>query len=275
MIRLDHVSATFPGLLFALLVAAAIPAGAQGFRATGGAVPIQVSADNGIEWDQDTRAVTARGNAVAIRGELTVRSNVLRAYYRDASTSGTEIWRLDAQGSVVIETPREQATGNLGVYEVDHAVFVLSGPAVSYRTQDTLITADRQLEYWEGKQLAVARGRAAATRDGNTVRADVLAAYFRRDGTGKTELYRLEGFDNVRIDTGKDTATARRAVYDVVTGIAVLTGSVRIARDNTRLNGCRAEVNMNTGLSRLESCAPGGGTQRVRGLVVPSGVKKQ
>ena len=275
MVRFDRFPATLLGFLFAIIVTSANPAIAQGIRATSGAMPIQVSADDGIEWDQDTRAVTARGNAVAIRGDLTVRSDVLRVYYRDAPDSGTEIWRLDAQGSVVVETPREQASGNLAVYELDNAVFVLSGSDVRYRTQDTLITADRQLEFWEGKQLAVARGQAAATRDGKTVRADVLAAYFRRNGAGKSALYRVEGFDNVRIDTGTETATSRRAVYDVETGIAVLTGSVRIIRDNTRLNGCRAEVNMQTGLSRLESCTPGGGNQRVRGLVVPSGVKKQ
>ena len=71
--------------------------------------PIEVYADNGIEWQQETLTFLAKGNARAIRGEVTVYGDELRAFYRELSVGGTEIWRLDVSGNVKIVTPGETA----------------------------------------------------------------------------------------------------------------------------------------------------------------------
>ena len=42
-------------------------------------------------------------------------------------------------------------------------------------------------------------------------------------------------------------------------GIATLTGQVRLVRDDNELRGCRAEVNLNTGISKLFPCQDGQG----------------
>jgi lipopolysaccharide export system protein LptA len=70
-----------------------------------------------------------------------------------------------------------------------------------------------------------------------------------------------------------DTVSADRGVYNVASGIATLTGTVQIIRGRNRLNGCRAEVNLNTGISKLFSCPQTRGTKRVRGVLQP--IKKK
>lgn len=252
----------------------AVPAAAQGLSLGGGKsdLPIEIDADNGIEWQQKKLLFVARGNARAKRGDLTIEADTLRAYYRERKDGSTDIWRLDARGNVKISTPGEEATGQFAVYDVDNGTLVLKGGGKKVRliTSKDEIIADQQLEYWEKKQIVVARGNALAVRADRRLAADILVAHFRPDADGNNSIHRIEAFDNVRIITAKDTASGDRGDYDVKTGIATLTGSVKITRGKTRLRGCRAKVNMNTGVSRLFGCGAGAsGGQRVRGLIHP------
>lgn len=257
-------------VLLALVPAPARPAAAQAVNLGGGdsKTPIEIYADNGIEWQRDNLIVLARGNARAVRGDLQVKADVLRAYYREKPGGGTDIQRLDAEGHVQISTPGETAYGHDAVYNLDDQIVVLHGRKVRLITDQDTITADRQLEYWEAKRMAVARGNALAVRGDRRLRADVLVAYFRETAKGQSKVHRIEAFDNVHVDTAKEKAVADRGVYNVESGIATLTGSVKIARGPNRLKGCTAEVNLNTGISKLFGC-PGAKGGRVRGLIKP------
>jgi len=234
--------------------------------------PIEIEADNGIEWRRGARTFQARGNARAKRGEVEVFADVLRAHYREKPNGGTEVFRLDADGNVRIVSPSETAYAQKGVYDVDKAVLVLSGDGgVRLVSGSDEITADRQVEYWQNRRLAVARGNAVAVSDDRRLRADVLTAHFRADGEGKSSLSRVEAFDNVVVRTADERVTAQRGVYNAQSGKAVLAGAVRITRGGNQLNGCRAEIDLNTGISRLLGCEDGGEDERVRGLIVPKG----
>ena len=246
------------------------------FSSTDNKSPIEINAEQGIEWKRDELVFLAKGNAHAIRGDVHIYADSLKAYYREktqAKGKGTEIWRLDAVGKVRIISPGQKAYGDKGVFDVDKAILILTGVKnkVRFLTEQDKIYADRQIEYWEAKQMAVARGNAVARRQNRELRADVLAAYFRKDRQGKSKVYRIEAFDNVRVKTAEDRAVADRGVYIVATGIAVLTGNVRMFRGQDQLKGCKAEINLNTGISKLFSCpasSQGGG--RVRGVLQPS-----
>ena len=231
--------------------------------------PIEIFADNGIEWQQENLIFLARGNARAVRGPVTVFADELRAYYRENPDGATDIWRLDANGKVRIETQGETAFGEKAVYQIDDGILVISGGRVRLVTGSDEIYADKQIEYWEKKQMAVARGNALAVRKGKRLRADVLAAYFRVDKNGENKLYRVDAFDRVKIVTDKSTATSNRAVYNVESGIATLTGSVKLVRGNSVLTGCSAEVNLNSGVSKIFSCpaTTGGPRKRAQGVL--------
>ncbi|MBT4040697.1 MAG: hypothetical protein HOC63_06460 [Rhodospirillales bacterium] len=225
--------------------------------------PIEILADDGIEWHQEEKVFVARGNARAIRETVTVDSDVLRAYYRETD-GGTEIWRMDANGSVEIRSPTETIYGDEAIYDVINGVLVVKGEDIRFVAGDDLITAEQQLEYWETKQMAVARGDAMIKRPDRTVYGDVLAAHFSRDASGTTSVNRVDAYDNVKIVTISDTATSDRGVYNVVTGVATLTGNVNIMRGKNTLSGCKAVVDLNTGISKLFACENGTDT-RVQG----------
>lgn len=266
-----------PFLVFAVSVLTAVGAVAQNLNLAGGDSPIEVYADNGIEWQQERLVFVARGNARAIRGEVTVFGDELRAYYRETPDGKTEIRRLDAVGKVRIQSPEGIAYGGKAVYDVDNAIMVMTGGKLKLITPTDRITADDQIEYWERKQMAVARGNAVAVRENKRLRADVLAAYFRKNKAGESKIFRVDAFDRVRVKTDKDTATSDRGVYNVESGIATLTGSVKIKRGRNVLNGCSAEVNLNTGISTLHSCPRTAGQpkKRVRGVLIPGSGRKQ
>jgi lipopolysaccharide export system protein LptA len=252
------------GLVSALILATALSTvNAQGLNFGNGDsdAPIEIYADNGIEWQQDTLTFLARGNARAIRGEVTIYGDELRAFYRKLLVGGTEIWRLDVIGNVKIVSPGETAYGEKGVYDVDNAILVLTGKKVRLLTLSDEVIADQQIEYWERKQMAVARGNAQVISKDKNLKADVIVAYFKKNKAGKSAVHRVEAFDNVIIKTAKEEATSDRGVYNVESGIATLSGSVNISQDRNNLEGCKAEFNMNSGISKMFSCANQAGGQ--------------
>lgn len=284
----------------ALAAAGAAPAVAQTIDlATGGdpnePQPIEVLADNGIEWVQDEKRFIARGNAVAIKGDTQVFGDVLTADYRERPEEeggGTEIYNLTAEGNVRIESPQETATGNRARYDVDNAVLYLWGAPAKLVTPTDVVTADDEIRYYEIEKKAVAEGDAVAVRGDRRIRADVLTAFFEDpeaegataeaaapapaptdggDGTGDSlagdsELDRIYGDGAVVITTPQEIAEGDKGNYNAKTGIAELEGSVKITREKNVLTGNRATTNLNTGISTMHSGSAG----KARGLLVPN-----
>jgi lipopolysaccharide export system protein LptA len=266
---------TFSGVYAAAFLAAVTlsfgGANAQSLSLGGvkGDVPIEVYAEDGIEWQQDGSIFVARGNARAVRGEVEVLSDELKAHYREGAGGQSEVWRLDALGNVRIISNSETAYGSRAIYNADKKVLVIDGEKPRLVSGKDTLSASQQLEYWELKSFAVARGDAVAVRDNKRVHADVLVAHLKPDAKGQTRVYRVDAYDNVRIRTGRETATGDRGVYNVDSGVATLTGKVKLVRDDNELRGCRAEVNLNTGISKLFACANQSSSGRVQGSFVP------
>jgi len=230
--------------------------------------PIEVQADQALEWHRDEKAYVARGNAVATRGDVSVRADTLTAYYRERPDGGTEIYRLSAEGNVVIAAPEQKAFGDRGVYDVDQEVAVLTGDDLRLTTPQDVVTARDSLEYWRTRNLAVARGDAVATRGDSRVRADRLVGLLENNAKGNLEMTRIDAEGGVVITTPKDVARGNQGTYDVAKRVAVLTGDVKITRGKNQLNGTAAEVDLETGISRILS-GSGKDKGRVRGLFVP------
>jgi len=268
--------------LLAMVLVVPVGAGApraQGLNMKGGAdgLPLTVDAEEGIEWRQNEFVFIARGNARAVRGDMTVRGDELRAYYREGSEAGSDIWRLDSVGNVVITSPGEKALGDNGIYDVERGILVLkpkAGETARLLSGAEEISAKGQLEFWEARQIAVARGEATAAQPGRTLHADVLVAHLKKAASGETDIERIEAYDRVRVVTPQDTVTASRGTYQMATGIATLVGQVRMVRGGNTLEGCRAVVDTKAGVSRLFACSGGQGSGgRVRGQLVPKKAK--
>src|SRR5246500_2669106 len=109
-------------------------AAAQGLSLSGVSEdrPIEVSADHGIEWQQDAQVYIARGNAMAKRGATEVHADTLTAHYRPIKGAGgeTEVYRLDADGHVMIKSPTQTVVGDQAVYDVDQQIGIVTGKAL-------------------------------------------------------------------------------------------------------------------------------------------------
>jgi lipopolysaccharide export system protein LptA len=246
-------------------------AAAQGLKGLqSGEEPLEINAEEGIEWRRNEQLYVARGNAEAIRGELTVYADVMTAHYSKTEAGSSDIDRIDVEGNVRIVSPTETVYGDRGAYDVPNGVLVLVGDDLRLEGEQDTITARDSLEYWELKRMAVARGDAVAVRADKRIRADVLSAHFEPDAADNLTLNRIDAYGNVRVATPTEFASGDRGVYYVEREFATLTGSVKITREDNQLNGQYAEVDMKTGISRLLPGPPGTKSMaRVRGLIVP------
>jgi lipopolysaccharide export system protein LptA len=264
-----------------------------------GDAPLVVTADGTLEWLRDQQLYVARGNAKAVRNDMTVTADVLSAHYETppGKKSGMQIASLQADGNVEMQSPTSQAYGDHGVYDMNKHVMVLTGKALKLVTPEEVIVAKDSLEYFQDSDTGVARGDAIAVRGDDRLNADVIAAIFHHDsaadksakkdkkggaaaqpqptdaaannGTGDTtknsRLEKLEAKGHVVLVTQTDVVTGDEAVYNPNTDQATVLGNVKVTRGDNQLDGARAEVDMATGISRLFA-AP---NEKVRGLFTP------
>jgi lipopolysaccharide export system protein LptA len=281
------------------LAASAHAQGLQSLAQGDSQKPLAISADNGIEWQQNNHVYIARGNATAKRGNEIVTADTLYAYYRpsqpaagaaqpatkpapkpaagsgDADSltqSSNQIYRLEAQGNVRFTAPGEAMTGDHADYDVNTAVLVVTGQHLEIVTQRQRITARDSLEWYDQKQLGVARGNAVAVEGDRVVRADVLMAHVEKLANGQSRIDRIDAQGNVLVSSPGQIGRGDAGVYDVAKGVATLSGHVRLTRGDNELRGRYAVVDFNTNVSRLLPAPPGtkvAGGSRVEGLIVP------
>lgn len=296
-----------PALVFLCWWLSPLVAAAQGLSL--GSVsedhPIEVSADSGIEWQQDAQVYIARGNAVAKRGATEVHADTLTAHYRKSKGAGgdTEIYRLDADGHVTIKGEKQTVVGDQAVYDIDQQIGIVSGKGLKMTTATDVVTARDSLEWYDAKQIAVARGDAVAARDAKRIRADVLTAHMTKDkpnpAGGKPEagpakappaaagrpgasmgplggsdegsrISRIDAQGNVLVSTATDIGRGDYGVYNADTGIVTLLGNVTVTRGPNAIRGQYAVVDLNNNISRMmtDPAAPGTAPARVEGLFV-------
>ncbi len=123
------------------------PVFAQGAKSSAGvdfkhdsSQPIEITADT-LDVAQADQTAIFSGNVVAIQGELRLGSDNLRVYYRggEARTAAQgAISKLDAIGAVAVSSPRETATSEWAVYDVDSGQITLGGKVVLTRGENVL-----------------------------------------------------------------------------------------------------------------------------------------
>ena len=284
------------------------PSSAQGLSLGGVSEdrPVEVSADSGIEWQQDAQLYIARGNAIAKRGTTEVHADTLTAYYRPSKGAGgeTEVYRLDADGHVMIKGPTQTVVGDQAVYDVDQQIGIVTGKTLKLTTPSDVVTARDSFEWYDAKQISVARGDAIAVRDTKRLRADVLTAHMTKekpkpgenqpeaktskavpatanaktgakagplgDGDEGSRISRIDAQGNVLVSTPTDIGRGDYGVYNADTGIVTLLGNVTITRGPNAIKGEYAVVDLNNNVSRMMPgpSAPGTPASRVEGLFV-------
>lgn len=265
----------FAALIFASPVFAAT--GGLGFLNPKSAAPIQIDAEEGIEWRRNDNVYVAK-KAKASSGDMTVTADELRAYYRgdkeQSDAGASELYRLEAVGNVSIVNGNQHALGEKAFYDIDQSVFVILGSNISLVSGAAQLTAHERIEYWQNKNMAVARGNAVATQDKNRLAADSMVAYFSPQAGGSLDVQRLDASGNVKVQSNAGLAQSASATYDLSTGLATMHGDVKLTQGPNQLNGDYAEMNTKTGISRMLSSKDGTGAKRVRALMIPDRAKQ-
>ena len=86
------------------------------------------------------------------------------------------------------------------------------------------VLSDDGIEWRRDEQLYIARGNAVAIQGEDKVFADVLLAHYRETEEGSTEIWRMEGHGGARIESPDRVVTGDVLVYEVDSGILVVTG---------------------------------------------------
>ncbi|HXR86000.1 MAG TPA: LptA/OstA family protein [Stellaceae bacterium] len=259
--------------------------------------PVNIEAQNGIEWQQNNKVYIARGNAKATRGDDAVTADTLYAYYRSAQpqqataaspqlrgnsssdtldSGSTQIYRIEADGHVVFTTPTQTAYGDHAVYDVDQTLLVVTGKNLKIVTPQDVITARDSFEWYDQKQLGVARGNATATRQGpqhKSIRGDVLTAEVTKPANQPSKISKLNAQGHVILVSQDQIARGDSGVYNLDTGIATLSGHVSLTRGDNELRGQYAVFDTNANVARLLAAPPSaqvtGPRPRVEGLLIP------
>jgi lipopolysaccharide export system protein LptA len=221
---------------------------------------IEVTADQGLEWDKTQKLYIARGNARLTRGQTSIAAGVLRAWYRDDSTMRGQVFRVEAESDVRITRGDLVATGAHGTYDTDKHLGRLTGAGLAVSSGDSRLSATDVIELHEDQRLVVARGGVRLIRPGEELRAAVLTLQFEPVETGargRTRLVRVEAEGDVRVTSCSGTVQANRIVYYPQTGDAQLSGDVKLTRGNDRLEGAEAEINTKDGSMRVTSAPRG------------------
>lgn len=253
------------GIFMAVLPLAAL---AQSQKAS----PIEITAAGSLEWDRNKKLYIARGDAKAVRDNAVIRAHELIAYYKEPEDGNIQIQRFEANGNVriTLNNGEQKVFGDKAVYVMATEKAKITGKNLRLVTPEQTVTAKDSLQYWAKEKRMLAIGQARARQDDDVLEAQTISAFLRTNAQGNDEIYRLEAEQNVVITTPSEVAKGAKGVYNLDNNTAQLTGGVTIERGPNTLLGERADVDLNTNISKIFSGkqSPAGGG-RVRAVFFP------
>ena len=219
--------------------------------------PIEIFADEGIEWHKNKNKYVAIGNAKAISGTLSLKSERIEAFYDEKENDGMNIREVRAKKNVVVEDNKMRIVGgDYAEYITNKDYFLIKGKKITLTSESNILKSKEKLEFWRSKNIAIATGKAEATKNSDkkedefTVLAEKLVWYL-KESEKKTTVKKMLGFRNVSIKTNNEVAFSDKAIYNNETEICKLFGNVKLQRGESFLLGEYAEVDLKSGISKL------------------------
>ena len=222
-----------------------------------------IEADDALEWNQNAQYYLATGNAYVERGEQIIEAARIQAFY-SSEAEGGDITRVEAQGNVKMTDGVQSAKGETLDYNVATGIYKLTGSDLEVISTDATARATELLEFFTTENRMHAVGDAIITlADGRILAADDIQIQNQTDGS----VDQIDARGNVSIIMENNrSANADNAIYTQKTGKALLNGNVRISENGNVLNGQKAEIDFNNGISRMLAS----GKTRVTGIFKPT-----
>ena len=214
--------------------------------------PIEIYAEQGIEWHKNDNKYLAIGNAIAKSGKMSVNSDRIEAFYEEKDNSGMDIKLVKAHKKVVVKDENLKIVGGrLAEYNLKKDYFSIFGKNLILTSENNKLESNNKMEYWRTKGVAIATGKAKAKKgDEFRIKAEKLVWYL-NENEGKIDVKKIFGFQNVSIISNNEVAFSDKALYNKVTGICKLFGNVKLQKGQSFLTGDYAEVDLNKGISKL------------------------
>ena len=214
--------------------------------------PVEIYAEQGIEWHKNDNKYLAIGNAIAKSGKMSVNSDRIEAFYEESDNSGMDIKLVKAHRNVVVNDENLKIVGGkLAEYNLRKDYFSIFGQNLILTSQENKLESNNKMEYWRTKGVAIASGKAKAQK-GNEfkIKAEKLVWYL-NENDKKIDVKKIFGFENVSIYSNNEVAFSDKALYNKESGICKLFGNVKLQKGDSFLTGDYAEVDLNKGISKL------------------------
>lgn len=228
-------------------------------------LPLEITADQQLEWNQQDRTYIARGNAKAVQGEFSVTADTLTAHYAEDGQSAQNkggagnITELTAAGNVVLRSSHDHATAGTAQYDLVKDVIELSGARPKLYRGNDMLEADQVTVTLKNRDFdhADATGNVIITKGATQI--DEPQPQPKQDKSGGAPLQR---------------AVADHAHYDGGTEIVTLTGKVKLWQGESWVEGSEAVLNLREKTNILKAGAgDNNGAQRVgrvKGIFYPA-----
>jgi lipopolysaccharide transport protein LptA len=148
--------------------------------------PIEITANDTMEWDRQNKTYIARGKAMAVQGDMMIEADQLTAYYSDTLAEGTKISKLIATGSVKITKGTMIGTSENATYDLNSKQAEMNGNVI----------------------LTTPKEKATATKARYDLTKNIIQL-----------------FDNVVITQGANIVKGARAEFDLNTSISRVFGN--------------------------------------------------
>ncbi len=236
--------------------------------------PLIVEADESLQWLRTEHKYIATGNASAEQGDLLMTANVITADYTpDQTTEGDHdpntITFIRGDDNARFVRATLIATAGTITYDLVSEFVTLTGANPQVINGDDTLKARDTITYERATRNIIAIGQASIhLANGQSLFGDHIVVVLNTDesdietvtATGKTKVF------NPSV-SGQQQAEADAMVYTNATGIAVLTGNVRVKDNNNIMTGNRAEIDTISGTSIMSADADGA---RVGGIFTPA-----
>ena len=231
--------------------------------------PVEIYAEDSIEWHKNEKKYLALGNAKASSGSMSLTSDRIEAFYDEKEESEMDIKLIKAHNRVIITDKKLRIVGgNLAEYNLKKDYFSIFGKELTLTSEENRLKSNNKMEYWRSKGVAVATGGAEAQKENEfIVKADRLV-WNLHEINKKITVKKIIGFSNVSIRSNNEVAFSDKGIYNNITEVCKLFGNVRLQRGDSFLTGEYAEVDLKSGISKiLPAPKKGPNESKVRALI--------
>ncbi len=141
-------------------------------------------------------------------------------------------------------------------------------------TEDPIQIEADKLEVLDAQNTALLTGNVSVVQGTTILNARQIKVSYVRGAAAKkskTGIRQIEASGKVAVRSKDSTATADKAVVDMVAETVVMTGNVSLSQGANIVTGCVATVNLKTSVSEIKPCksASTSGNGRVKLLLSP------